>query len=762
MRVTVNVAGSVAAGNLPKVILLPDSLQQFLDDATQKLDMPQCARRAWTRDGEPIESISAIKDNQLVLVSAGSRFPGRRPSARSTASPEQPAPMSTSTPTRRTPMGALPAGAAAGSEARPSVTTPAVATDPQVARLRQASKRHAELVDSIRVGERLVRELRQQVEKLRNRSAEERQKVDTLRAQAAELSEGIVLKQSELDALASQAAAAPPPMIQPPAIADMSRADAGAASEQGQEQIRALEEALQTIDSQLQHTQVQEHASELAKAKTALAEERHAANELEQALRARDAVVAQANEAAARQQQSFDELEARLLKDVESRVSLEEQWQKERSQINENWQAKVERIQSECELKCESAEAKAKSQEVNARAESRDSLEQQWEMERDQINADWQAEVERIRSECELKCESAEANAKAAADAAAAKAGDQADMQLRLRAMEAAHEQEIKDLQTRHADDLTAVAEATNTEAQLSSEAKMREMLAQLQNDAMTKAETSAKNLADAQRKAQVLAVSAAKQEEDNSQQLAMARSEIEVLQVQNDSHVKNVAAKETEITVLKQKLDAVRAGLDEANEKLATTNAAAADAAVASTGAPQVALGSVSISPVAARDQGEQLVSVSKDRPRQAGKKAPTRGRPGRGGTRAATEPNSAIAPPPVIEEPVAVPASASAVAAPALMEAQSITTAKKTEQQAAVLAAKQRRASKQTKSSATKPGVVVVPGKTSAAEAAREASGEGGASAPGSHADAIKGNAVFLKMQAKLREAEAEEEAR
>ena len=45
LRVTVNLASrSDTRTNLPKVMLVPDSLQMLLDEATQKLDMPQCAR----------------------------------------------------------------------------------------------------------------------------------------------------------------------------------------------------------------------------------------------------------------------------------------------------------------------------------------------------------------------------------------------------------------------------------------------------------------------------------------------------------------------------------------------------------------------------------------------------------------------------------------------------------------------------------------------------------------------------------------------
>ena len=326
------------SAGLPKVILVPDSLQQLLDEATKKLDMPQCARRAWTRDGEPIHSISAIRDNQLVLVSTSARFPGRKPTARVSPAP---APASASAPPPPATDASPPRLA---QETRPVVHPPAVAGATQTARLQQASRRHAELVDSIRVGERLVRELRQQVEKLRNRSAEERQKVDMLRTQAADLSESIAIKQRDLDALESQVAAAVPPMIHAPAVVDtdqdqMSRTDtarspsstaedrqaqavaeavaaaearAAEAIEQSQEQIRTLKETLRGFDSQLG-----ERTAELATATRALAEQQRVADarvrELEDALRGREDAEAHANTVAATQQRSIDELEARLM-----------------------------------------------------------------------------------------------------------------------------------------------------------------------------------------------------------------------------------------------------------------------------------------------------------------------------------------------------------------------------------------------------------------------------------------------------------------
>ncbi len=732
MRVTVNVVGSSGSAGLPKVILVPDSLQQLLDEATKKLDMPQCARRAWTRDGEPIHSISAIRDNQLVLVSTSARFPGRKPTARVSPAP---APASASAPPPPATDASPPRLA---QETRPVVHPPAVAGATQTARLQQASRRHAELVDSIRVGERLVRELRQQVEKLRNRSAEERQKVDRLRTQAADLSESIAIKQRDLDALESQVAAAVPPMIHAPAVVDtdqdqMSRTDtarspsstaedrqaqavaeavaaaearAAEAIEQSQEQIRTLKETLRGFDSQLG-----ERTAELATATRALAEQQRVADarvrELEDALRGREDAEAHANTVAATQQRSIDELEARLMSEVESRAATENQWQKER----------------------------------------------------EQIKADCRAEVERVKSECE----SAGANAAAAADAAAAAAGsEQVEHELRslraeLQSTRAAHEKEMAELHARHADDLTAVAGA----AQQKHEAQLRETLQKLE-DAEASRQSSAKALEDAQRQTMEVAVNAAQREEDQLQELTMTRSENNDLQAQLTAQSAAAASQEAEIVVLKQKLAALQSELDEANQKFGF---AAADVAVAApvVGGPQVAVAPVSTSPSAARDKGEQLVSVSKDRVRQVGKKAPTRGRQGRGGAQSTPEPDSAstLTPPSVIGD---------TVAAPALTEAQSIAAAKKTHQEAAAEAARQRRANKHAKASSAAADTTAV-GQTGSGAGARSTpaavpapavSAQGGSGAAGSHSDEMKGNAVFLKMQAKILEQEAKEDAR
>ena len=155
LRITVNVAGSQdGPATVPKIMLVPDSMQQLLDDATSKLDMRQCARRAWTPGGEAIDAIAAIQDGQLVLVSSSTRFPGRAPgsaakSRRRGSAKKQTSPTGQS---RRVDMDRV-AGAGAGSPTTPAPTGGGA--------LQTAAKRHAELVDSIRVGERLLRELRQ-------------------------------------------------------------------------------------------------------------------------------------------------------------------------------------------------------------------------------------------------------------------------------------------------------------------------------------------------------------------------------------------------------------------------------------------------------------------------------------------------------------------------------------------------------------------------------------------------------------------------
>ena len=691
LRVTVNVAGSSGPTSLPKLILVPDSLHELLDYATKKLEMPQCARYAWTRDGEPIQSISAIHDSQLVLVSSTSRFPGRTRPTTARAAPTSPPPADTGPP-QHTPARDLPEAA---EEAQPPVRPPPVA-DAQAARIQQAAKRHAELVDSVRVGERLVRELRQQVEKLRGRSAEERRKVDGLRTQADELSASIALKQSELDALASQAAAATPPRIHAPAVIDtdednLSRTDTARgpsnkereAIARSQEQVRTLEAAIRAVDSQLE-----ERTAELATAKAALAGQHQVADararELAEALRGSDGTQVQARELAARQQRSIDELEARFLAEVESRAAAEQQWQEERDQIRAEWQAEVDRVKSET---------------LHARSET-------------QL--------------AELKCQT---SAKAAEDAAAAAASEQASMEQRFgaefQAMEAAHAAEKRELQMQHTDEL-------------------------------------------ARAKAAFEVAGTAQREEEHAQELARARTEIEALQGKLDTQATSAASMSTEIAALQQKLTSVQAELDEARRKVATAAASAGTAAAvaAPPGGAQVALPPVSTSPNAGHEKGEQLVSVSKDRVRQMGKKAPTRNRQGRSGAQTTADSESASMPPPVA---VASPASAPTVEAPALTEAQAIAASKKRQQEAAAEAARQRRANKQVKPSAAGSVVeqpVAEPGKRSAQAAvpapATSSGSQGGAGASASTSDEMKGNAVFLKMQARVREEEAKEDAR
>ena len=702
LRVTVNVAGSSGPASLPKLILVPDSLQELLDDATKKLEMPQCARYAWTRDGEPIQSISAIHDNQLVLVSSTSRYPGRRSTTARTA-PTSP-PTADSGPPQHTPARDLPEAA---EEAQPPVRPPPI-VDAQAARIQQAAKRHAELVDSVRVGERLVRELRQQVEKLRNRSAEERRKVDGLRTQADELSTSIALKQRELEDLASRAAAATPPRIRASAVSDtdedgLSRTDTARgpsnkereAIARSQDQVRTLEVAIRVVESQLE-----ERTAELATAKAALAEQQQVADarerELAEALRGRDGTQAQASELAARQQRSIDELEARFLSEVESRAAAEQQWQKERGQIRAEWQAEVDRVKSET---------------LHARSET-------------QL--------------AELKCQ---AIAKAAEEAAAAAASEQSSMEQRFRAelqaMEAAHATEKRDLQMQQTDELARARAAFEVAV-------------------------------------------ATHREEAQAQELARARAEMEDLQGKFDTQATSAASMETEIASLRQKLTSVQAELDEARRTVAAAAAAAAGTAAAGAappgGGPQVALPPVSTSPKAGHDKGEQLVSVSKDRLRQVGKKAPTRGRQGRSGVQTASDSESASTmPPPIVAEAVASPASAPTVGAPALTEAQSIAASKKRQQEAAAEAARQRRANKQVKAPSAGGAAVeqsvaepvdggAVPGHWSAQAAvpAPAVSSQGGAGAAASTSDEMKGNAVFLKMQARIREEEAKEDAR
>ena len=67
--------------------------------------------------------------------------------------------------------------------------------------------RHTELAESITTGERLVRELRQQVETLRGLSAHERRKVEQLRTEAVRSRAEVVAQSAFLQELGDTAAA---------------------------------------------------------------------------------------------------------------------------------------------------------------------------------------------------------------------------------------------------------------------------------------------------------------------------------------------------------------------------------------------------------------------------------------------------------------------------------------------------------------------------------------------------------------------------
>jgi DNA repair exonuclease SbcCD ATPase subunit len=359
-------------------------------------------------------------------------------------------------------------------------------------------------------------------------------------------------------------------------------------------------------------------------------------------------------------------------------------------------------------------------------AESRAATENQWQNEREQIKAECRAEVESVTSISKRHLEEAETELRS--------------LRTELQTTRAAHEKEMAELHARHADDLTSIAEA----AQQQHEAQLRELQQKLE-DAEASRQSSVKALEDAQRQTMGVAVQSAQQEEEQRQELTMARSENDALQAQLTAQSATAASRETEIVVLKQKLAAVQAELDEANRKVGS-----AAAALPGVGGPQ-------------------LVSVSKDRVRQLGKKAPTRGRQGRGGAQSTLEAESAsaLAPPPVLGD---------TQAAPALTEAQSIAASKKNQQEAAAEAARQRRANKHAKASSAATDTAAVgqtgsdphtgasPGaqSTPAAVPAPAIATQSGAGSAGSHSDEMKGNAVFLKMQAKIREQEAKEDAR
>ena len=378
LRITVNVAGSQdGPATVPKIMLVPDSMQQLLDDATSKLDMRQCARRAWTPGGEAIDAIAAIQDGQLVLVSSSTRFPGRAPgsaakSRRRGSAKKQTSPTGQS---RRVDMDRV-AGGGAGSPTTPAPTGGGA--------LQTAAKRHAELVDSIRVGERLLRELRQQVEKLRSRSADERQKVDGLRQQSEELTAAIAEHQAQLQALERErtsqpepppppppAAQEPPPVVISPARADdllAERVDAEARIAEAEDQ--AADAMAQFRSLQAEHTKLSASLAASTKSLQARdtqlndareAGEKHAARvrALEEELRTREesggAALAQARQELAASQAAATTLEETLASQVEERAAADAEWT-----------AKLQRAQDAGAGTTESAEAAVAKAEAEA------------------------------------------------------------------------------------------------------------------------------------------------------------------------------------------------------------------------------------------------------------------------------------------------------------------------------------------------------------------------------------------------------------
>ena len=195
-------------GGKTKQMLVPDTMGQFLDDATQKLTLLKHARRVYStvrarrrarprrvtmladkawhgQAGVPIESISAIHDGMVVMVStkSSSQFPRstqRGKASRSAVSerlaksPAKARPSSRRTRAPDTSSSAnSPSGAPGGRtrttkssstrSARPGSTTRTGGSQSMAS----AAQRHAEIAESIKSGEKFVRELRMQVEALR-------------------------------------------------------------------------------------------------------------------------------------------------------------------------------------------------------------------------------------------------------------------------------------------------------------------------------------------------------------------------------------------------------------------------------------------------------------------------------------------------------------------------------------------------------------------------------------------------------------------
>ena len=69
----------VESSRTTRKILVPDSMQDFLDDVTHKMGLLTCARRCFDLEGQPMRSVTTMNDGQVVVVSTTQRF--QKPSA---------------------------------------------------------------------------------------------------------------------------------------------------------------------------------------------------------------------------------------------------------------------------------------------------------------------------------------------------------------------------------------------------------------------------------------------------------------------------------------------------------------------------------------------------------------------------------------------------------------------------------------------------------------------------------------------------------
>eukprot|EP01047_Picozoa_sp_COSAG01_P049646 COSAG01_NODE_4940_length_4608_cov_7.420936_7_plen_162_part_00 len=153
-KITLLLAGASGAAALPKSMVLPSTLEKLLEAATEKLHMRRKAAAICDQDGQPLP-FHTIRDNHIVVVSSEKPVPG------ATGTRRQPRPALSGTVTAR-----------ARSQQQPP---------PQPAELAVVRRQHQELTESIQTGQRLVRELRAQVIRLRSKADDERAKLQRLR-----------------------------------------------------------------------------------------------------------------------------------------------------------------------------------------------------------------------------------------------------------------------------------------------------------------------------------------------------------------------------------------------------------------------------------------------------------------------------------------------------------------------------------------------------------------------------------------------------